>query len=85
MTYDGRRIGPDDLMKHCLCGYNRGAHRPMEAYYGEEKLEGRKSTTTAQRDNGCPGYRESGLTVREVLRLRYCSRRWYGVRKGLEA
>ena len=69
---------PSDEVGLCLCGLNRGAHRPQEAYYGEERLEGRKSSSMAQA-YGCSGYRESHLSLSEVMKLRYCGRRWLDV------
>jgi len=73
---------PDDLVGHCLCGHNKGAHRPMEAYYGEERLEGRKSSSTALRLSGCREYRESGVTLGETMKMRYCQYRWKNLKKG---
>jgi hypothetical protein len=69
-------MSPDDLVGWCLCGLNRGAHRPSEAYYQEERLEGRKSSSLALRENGCAEYQESGLTLGESMRLRYCMLMW---------
>lgn len=67
--YNGPRMMPSDLVGHCLCGLNRGAHKPSEAYYGEERLEGRKSSSYAMRVADCPEYRESGRTLEESLWL----------------
>jgi hypothetical protein len=70
-----------DLVGHCLCGHNLGGHRPMEAYYGEERLEGKKSSSTALREAGCKEYRESGMTLGETFKLRHCMRRWLELKK----
>ena len=85
MGYNGPRMKPDDPIGFCRCGFNKGAHRAMEAYHGEERLEGRKSSSTAKANSGCTKYRESGLTLREALKLRSCSRRWFETQKRLEA
>jgi hypothetical protein len=74
--------GPDELVGHCLCGLNKGAHKPSEAYYGEERLEGRKSSSMALRENGCSSYRESGMTFGETMCLRQCMRRWLQCKRG---
>jgi len=73
--------GPDFVLSNCVCGEPEGGHRPDEAYYGEERLEGRKSSSSAKR-RGCAGYRPAGLTIREMFRARYCSYRWARTRKG---
>ena len=73
------RYSPETVLSHCVCGMNKGAHEPSEAYYMEERLEGRKSSSTAKR-SGCTGYRPAGLTLREVMRLRGCEYRWRHLR-----
>ena len=74
--YSGPRMGPEDLMGQCLCGLNRGAHRPSERYYRELELEGHMSSSMSLREHGCPSYRESGMTLGEGMRLRHCMRRY---------
>jgi len=77
--YHGPRMKPDDLIGFCMCGYNKGGHQPQESYYGEQRLEDKKSSSSAHAETGCTEYRESGLTLREALKLRHCSRLWVEV------
>jgi hypothetical protein len=78
--YTGPRMLPTDLMGHCLCGMNKGGHRTSERYYREEELEGRMTSSPALERSGCTGYRESGMTLSESMRMRHCVRRWQEVR-----
>jgi hypothetical protein len=76
MNYTGPRMYPGDLVGYCMCGLNKGAHRPSEAYYMEERLEGRKSSSMALRRYGCAEYKESGVTLAEAMNLRGCMYKW---------
>jgi len=77
MKYDANTLD----LGHCKsCGLNEAYHRADEAYYGEEKLEGRKSSSTAKRA-GCRGYENSHATFTETMRLRYCAKRWKECRR----
>jgi len=73
--------GPETLVGHCRCGFNWGAHKPSEAYYGEFKLEGKRSSSRALREARCPEYRESGLTLREAFAMRGCMYKWQRVKR----
>ena len=78
-SYNGNTLD----LGHCKsCGMNPGAHRPGEAYHGEMKLEGKMSSSTAKRA-GCQGYENSHCTFTEVMRQRYCARRWRDCQRGL--
>ena len=81
-SYSGRTLYPSDSAGLCRCGLSKGAHKPSEAYYGEYRLEGRRSSSTALRWKGCSGYRESGLTLGEARKLSRCMMRWRQCLKG---
>lgn len=72
--------GPSSVLDHCVCGVGRKAHEPSEAYYREQELEGRMTSSTALRATGCREHRPSGVTLSEVMRRRNCERRWRDVR-----
>ena len=80
--YSGPRLGPDDRLERCKCGLSRSYHEPDEAYYDEYRLEGRRSSSYALRRNGCSEYDEAGLTLSDLLRLRYCCTRWLRCKRG---
>jgi len=82
-AYNGRAYGPDEPMSNCRnCLWPEAWHEPAEAYYGEERLEGRKSSSPAKRMNNCRGYENAGLTLGELSSLRYCSGQWRSAKRG---
>lgn len=80
--YKGPRSGPETVLDHCKCRMPKCYHEPSEAYYGEERLEGRKSSSVALRERGCRRYEPSGVTLQEVMNLRGCEYKWRRVQKG---
>ena len=76
-----RVYGPEYVLGHCVCRAPKGAHEPCEAYHGEERLEGCKSSSVALRDRNCSEYRPSGVTLEEVMRMRACEYKWRRVQK----
>ena len=79
--YKGRVCGPGTVLDHCKCGLPKGYHEPSEAYYDEERLEGRKSSSVALEVRNCQRYEPSGVTLGEVMNLRGCEYKWRRVQK----